>query len=467
MTVAAPGVGTGRRLEVSVEREGKGEGLDVELIERNGRIHADLKVGADVAAAQALQANGGISTNGFMLAGAGFIVTPEEAGRLEVDAPIKPYRNGRDLTDRPRGVQLIDLYGHDADEVRRRWPATYQWVLERVKPERDHNNRPRLREQWWLFGEVRKTLRRALNGLPRYIATGETAKHRIFQFLDADIAPDHMLIAIALDDGNSLGVLSSRVHVCWALAAGGRLGVGNDPRYNKSRCFETFPFPAATPAQQARIADLAEQIDAHRKRVLAAHDELTLTGLYNVLTRVGAGNTANCAALSAKEKLIHEKGLVAVLKSLHDELDAAVLDAYDWQDQPSDEQILERLVALNADRAAEEAQGHIRWLRPAFQAPGGAQAPIGLASTGAGRGAQPAAATVASAAAAAAQAWPASLPEQIAALAAALSGAPQSEAQLAARFNGRGRWKSRLPELLATLSTLGRARRLDDGRWMG
>jgi hypothetical protein len=340
-------------------------------------------------------------------------------------------------------------------------------VLERVKPERDHNNRPRLREQWWLFGEVRKTLRRALNGLPRYIATGETAKHRIFQFLDADIAPDHMLIAIALDDGNSLGVLSSRVHVCWALAAGGRLGVGNDPRYNKSRCFETFPFPAATPAQQARIADLAEQIDAHRKRVLAAHDELTLTGLYNVLTRVGAGNTANCAALSAKEKLIHEKGLVAVLKSLHDELDAAVLDAYDWQDQPSDEQILERLVALNADRAAEEAQGHIRWLRPAFQAPGGAQAPIGLASTGAGRGAQPAAATVASAAAAAAQAWPASLPEQIAALAAALSGAPQSEAQLAARFNGRGRWKSRLPELLATLSTLGRARRLDDGRWMG
>jgi hypothetical protein len=67
---------------------------------------------------KALQANGGISTNGFMLAGAGFIVTPEEAGRLEVDAPIKPYRNGRDLTDRPRGVQLIDLYGHDADEVR-------------------------------------------------------------------------------------------------------------------------------------------------------------------------------------------------------------------------------------------------------------------------------------------------------------------------------------------------------------
>ncbi len=52
-----------------------------------------------------------------------------------------------------------------------------------------------------------------------------------------------MLIAIASADALHLGVLSSAVHVHWALAAGGRLGVGNDPRYNKSRCFETFPFP--------------------------------------------------------------------------------------------------------------------------------------------------------------------------------------------------------------------------------
>jgi hypothetical protein len=459
MTVAAPGAGEGRRLEVSAEREGKGEGLEVELAECVGRIHADLKVGAEVTAARALCANGNLSNRGFQLFGAGFIVTPAETARLEADGPIKPYRNGRDLTDRPRGVSVIDLYGHEADEVRRRWPATYQWVLERVKPERDHNNREVRKRNWWLFGEPNPKLRKQLAGLPRYIATVETAKHRIFQFLDAAIAPDNKLVAIALDDAYSLGVLSSHVHVCWALAAGSWLGVGNDPVYVKSRCFEAFPFPAATPAQQARIADLAEQIDAHRKRALAAHDELTLTGLYNVLVKVGAGDTA----ISAKEKLIHEKGLVAVLKSLHEELDAAVLAAYGWHDTPSDEQILERLVALNAERAAEEAQGHIRWLRPAFQAPGSTQAPIGLASTGAGRGAQPAAA----AAAPAAQAWPASLPEQIAALAATLSGAPQSEAQLAARFSGRGRWKSRLPELLATLATLGRARRLDDGRWMG
>ncbi|MHB1427081.1 MAG: class I SAM-dependent DNA methyltransferase [Rhodocyclaceae bacterium] len=456
MTVGAPGSGKGRRLEVVSEREGKSEGLEVELTEHRGLIQADLSIGANIAAAQALRANGGISQRGFELGGAGFIVTPEQRAKLEADAPIKDYRNGRDLTDRPRGVQLIDLFGYDANEVRRRWPATYQHVLETVKPERQKNRDQKLRDNWWLHRRLREDLRQQLAGLPRYIASVETAKHRVFQFLDARIAPDNMLIAIALDNAYALGVLSCRVHVVWALATGGRLGVGNDPRYNKSRCFETFPFPAATAEQQARIADLAEQIDAHRKKVLAQHAELTLTGLYNVLAKVGAGRTA-------KEQAIYDKGLVAVLKSLHDDLDAAVLDAYGWHDQPADEQILERLVALNAARAAEEAQGHVRWLRPEFQNPRGAtQAGLGVSqATICDSHEEPATPQAPPAP------WPNTLPEQIAALANALTPAPQTEAELAARFAGKGKWKARLPELLATLATLGRARRLDDGRWMG
>jgi len=463
MTVAAPGSGEGRRLDVTAEREGKGEGLEVELTESSGAIHADLKVGADVTAAKALRANGGISSPGFKLHGAGFIVTPEEAARLEADAPIKDYRNGRDLTDRPRGVKLIDLFGYEADEVRRRWPATFQWVLERVKPERDHNKRASYRDNWWTFGEPRKDLRPALSGLPHYIATVETAKHRVFQFLDAEIAPDNKLIVIALDDAYWLGVLSSRVHVVWALASGTLLE--DRPVYNKGFCFETFPFPVATPAQQARIRDLAEQIDAHRKRVLAAHDDLTLTGLYNVLEKLRVG-----AGMTAKEKAIHDKGLVAVLKSLHEELDAAVLAAYGWHDQPADEQILERLVALNAERSAEEAAGTIRWLRPAFQAPGSTQAAIGLEPGDLGRRNQKsdgATSPLVPAPAPTQQAWPSTLPEQLATLAAALGSTPQTESQLAARFTGKGRWKSRLPDILAALEALGRARRLDDGRWLG
>jgi len=470
MTVAAPGVGEGRLLTVTAEREGSGEGLEVELAERSGLIHADLSIGANVAAVQALRANVGISSPGFKLHGAGFIVTPEEAARLDAEAPIKPYRNGHDLTDRPRGVMVIDLFGLSAEEVRARYPVTFQWVLERVKPEREHNNRASYRDNWWVFGEPRKDLRPMLANLPRYIATGETAKHRVFQFLDASVAPDNMLTAIALDDSYTLGVLSSRVHVAWALATGGRLGVGNDPRYNKSRCFEPFPFPAATPAQQARIGELAEQLDAHRKRVLAEHAELTLTGLYNVLEKLRHGEP-----LSAKDKLIHERGLVAVLQSLHDELDAAVLDAYGWNDLPNDATLLERLVALNAERHAEEAQGTIRWLRPAFQNPQSAQAKMAgmevvqptICDSHEEVGLPPS--PPAPSPRIAPQQWPQTLPDQVAAVARTLSSvaAPLTLEDLAAHFKGKGPWKKRLPQLLDTLVVLGKARVLEDGRWMG
>ena len=140
--------------------------------------------------------------------------------------------------------------------------------------------------------------------------------------------------------------------------------MGNDPRYLKTRCFEPFPFPAATDAQQARIRGLAEQLDSHRKRQQAQHPKLTLTDMYNVLEKLRAGEP-----LTAKDKTVHEQGLVSVLREIHDELDAAVCDAYGWPPALNDEEILARLVALNAERAAEEAQGHIRWLRPEYQAP--------------------------------------------------------------------------------------------------
>lgn len=80
-----------------------------------------------------------------------------------------------------------------------------------------------------------------------------------------------MLVCIASDQADLLGILSSRLHFAWALAQGGRLGYGNDPRYKNTRCFETFPFPDATPEQRQRIGDLAERLDAHRKRQLEAH----------------------------------------------------------------------------------------------------------------------------------------------------------------------------------------------------
>jgi hypothetical protein len=462
MTVGDTGTEPGRLFTVTSENQGGEDSVDVVLRETIGRINADLTVGADLTRASALQANARISSPGFKLHGAGFIVTPEEAAALGLgDSPgletrIRPYRNGRDLTDRPRGVLVIDLFGLAAEDVRRNYPTVYQWLLERVKPERDHNNRASYRDNWWTFGEPRRDLRPALAGLPRYIATVETAKHRTFQFLDASIASDNMLIAIGSDDAYYLGVLSSLVHVTWALAAGGTLE--DRPRYNKSRCFEPFPFPSATPEQQARIRDLAEQLDAHRKRQQAAHPELTLTGMYNVLEKLRRGEV-----LSAKDKAIHSAGLVSVLKSLHDELDRAVLDAYGWSDlglKPDPQTLLQRLVALNAERTAEEARGQVRWLRPEFQNPGATQARMAEVELP-----QEVSVSAPTTPKTEKLPWPATLPEQVALVARVLaeSTMPLTEAALAARFTGRGAWKKRLPQLLETLVALGRARRVGDG----
>ncbi|MBL9184141.1 MAG: class I SAM-dependent DNA methyltransferase [Verrucomicrobiaceae bacterium] len=290
MTVGAAGQHEGELQNVETEFPADNGEVLVTLSALRGRINPDITIGAAITSMTDMTSNAGLSVNGMMLAGSGFLVPSEDVASLglgtvaDLEKHVRPYRNGRDLTDEPRNVWVIDFFGLSDEEARSKFPAAYQWILSRVKPERDNNARPRLKQVWWQFAEVRKTLRAALAGLPRYIATVETAKHRIFQFLDSKIVPDHMLIAIALDDAFHLGVLSSRVHRLYALSAGGTLE--DRPRYNKSRCFDPFPFPVCGEAEKERIRALAEELDAHRKRVQAQHPGLTLTGMYNVLEKL-------------------------------------------------------------------------------------------------------------------------------------------------------------------------------------
>ena len=409
---------------------------------------------------------------------------------------------------------VIDAYGLSVEQLRSQHPAVFQRLVERVKPERDAKGSSKdgagYAANWWLFGKPRQEMRRQLGGLPRYIVTVETSKHRTFQFLDASVLPDNKLVAVALSDAWQLGVLSSAIHAPWALATGSWLGVGNDPVYVKSRCFETFPFPSddtgLTPALSERIRQLAEQLDAHRKARQAAFESVTLTGLYNVLHKLRRGEPLN-----AKDKALHEQGLVSVLQSLHDELDAAVLMAYGWSDLGAvpwsdeaaraawTETLLERLVALNAKRAAEEAAGTVRWLRPEFQDPARRAAAVAAlapqpeqagiagvetkaeaearadeaeaveADTGAGSGGEAAPRTVATTAATATtQPWPSTLPEQVRAVAQLLgaSPAPLPLPAIEASFKGKGPWKKGLPRILDTLEALGRARQ-EGGGWRG
>ena len=523
MTVAARDAGMGRLNEVIDEQEAADESIAVTLRERLGQINPDLSLGANLTASRSLIANSGLSYRGVTLMGSGFWVSPGDPLVTAEPAALKPLRNGKDIVDSPRGCYAIDFFGLNLEEARSQFPQSFQRVVDCVRPERMQSQRASYREKWWQFAEARPDLRKAIEDLPRYIATAMTAKHRTFVFVKSGVLPDQGLIAIGQRDAMTFGVLSSRVHVLWSLSSGGKLGVGNDPRYNNSRCFDPFPFPTATPDQQARIAKLAEAIDAHRKRQQAAHEDVTLTGIYNVLERLrtlslaksltptplpggeglDAATTSASAApplasppgrgrrgapgegLSPKERSLHEHGLVSVLASLHDELDTCVLEAYGWSDlapalvgkpggtlpldDPDEAQaaaqaeLLTRLVALNAERASEEARGLVRWLRPEFQNPLGVkastseqiEADLGNVLTPGrspgGRGEK--------------RPWPGELPAQVRAVADVLAAArgPLSIEQIAACFNGRGTWKVRLPQLLETLTAIGQARVTDAG----
>jgi hypothetical protein len=500
MTVGAAGAREGELLKVLREALLPDGSNGVSFSAQRGVVNADLTIGANVLGVASLEANSEICNVGVIPHGEGFVLSPEQATTFESSPGgrtlLKRYANGRDVNARPRSALVIDTQGFTSDRLRVEQPHIYQWLLERVKPERDQNPRATRRINWWLFGENHPRMRASIAGLARFIATVLTSKHRTFSFLPGGVLPDQTLVVVGSEDAAVLGVLSSGVHVRWALSAGGRLGVGNDPRYNKSRCFEPFPFPnlADQPTLAAQIAATAEELDAHRKRQQAAHATLTLTDMYNVLDALRLGR-----ALTVKEKLTHTNGLVSVLAELHDRLDALVLQAYGWADlapalvgrpggtlpwpekpaaqAAAEEELLVRLVALNAERALEESRGTVRWLRPEFQDParrGAAALPVATqdemdlgvddaaplpAKTKAGKAAKPAAANVK-------RPWPNTLPEQMRGVAGVLTATarPIGIDVIEAAFTGRGPWKRRIPQILEALAALGRAR-VVNGLW--
>jgi hypothetical protein len=458
MTVGEANTGGLARLG-HVTAEESSERVVVEF-DHTGRINADLSGGVNLDAAVTLEANSGLSSPGVQLYGAGFIVTAEEAAQLRAVARddraraiIHPYLNGRDLMGSSRHVFGIDFFGYGKEEACALHPEAFQRVLNRVKPERDQNRREAIRDKWWRFGWERPVWREAVAGLRRFISTPETAKHRVFVFLETPTLPDNMLTNFALEDAYFLGVLSSRIHVVWSLATGGTLE--DRPRYNKTVCFDPFPFPTATEAQQTRIGDLAERLDTHRKRQQAQHPKLTLTDCYNILEKLRAGS-----ALTPKEQTTHEEGIVSVLRQLHDDLDAAVAAAYGLPVTATDEEILAFLCKLNTERAAEERSGLIRWLRPSFQHPEATTTQPTL-GTGDTEATAPAKGKTAGK-----LPWPKTLAEQAQAVRAALATAagPTDAAGLATQFKSAR--VDRIAELLATLSSLGQARTLPNGQYM-
>lgn len=462
MTVAQSGSDDGELREVVGE-----SGLDTDeptlaFSPKWGRVNPDLSVGADVANAHPLLANRGLAHQGIIPVGEGFRLDLCDLRALRLDPErlppvVRPYLNGRDLVQRPETRFIIDLFGFGQAEARRLYPDLFSIVLERVKPQRDLVNRAKTREHFWIFAEPRSRMRDAMSGLRTQLLTTRTAKHRIFQPMATAVLPDTKVVAIAMEDLSALTVLSSRSHLAWAARTGGWLGVGNDHTYNHSECFETFPFPVMSEAGKARLRDLGEELDTTRKTVQAEHPDLTLTGLYNVMEKVRSGDP-----LDTRDEDIKARGRVLILKELHDQIDRATADAYGWPHDLTDDQILERLVALNAERAKEEAAGYVRWLRPDYQIPRFAKAAAAPKTGQLDLGEKVVAIDRAL------PAFPKDKGEQVMAIRAVLQafGRPMDAAAVARAFKGGGkRIEQRVVQALSTLVRYGEITVLQDGTY--
>ena len=460
MTAASRKGVAGKLLIIASESKGRGQMPSVSFDERTTVIHSDLSGGVDVTRAALLQSNAGLAFMGVIPVGTGFRLDEGSnsavAAELAGSAYLRDYLGGSDLTDNVAASPIIDVSAINEGDLKSSFPRTYQYLWDAVKPGRDVAERDNHRIHWWRFGEPRVEMRQAISELDRYIATTETSKHRTFSFLNRTILPDQKLRVIALTDGYSLGVLSSRIHVVWSDATGGRQGVGNDPVYNHPYTFEKFPFPNQPDASlKTRISTEAEELDVFRKRVLADSPDLTLTELYNVLDALRDGRE-----LTREQHDVYDRGVVSVLRQHHDDINRTVAEAYGWGEEwvagtLTDDLILSRLVALNRERAIEEDNGLIRWLRPFYQAPDYA-AP---ASAGLDLGERLQSSTDNLIP------WPSTLPEQVGAVQSILaaSGGPLAAQDVARNF--RNKRASTVRPVLDALAGLGMARRTTDGRY--
>ncbi|WP_327436663.1 class I SAM-dependent DNA methyltransferase [Sinorhizobium meliloti] len=384
-----------------------GENADTIRIREVPHITSRLHAAANLTTVRPLLSNSELCFQGVVPAGSGFKLNASEAARFPEQELLKRYLIGRDLTQNDSRTRILDAFQISLGDLKERYPATYQHLLERVLPEREHNSRESYRRLWWIFAEPRPSMRAAMASLDTFIGTPYTSKHRLFTLIEGGTIPDAMVYAIAVSSSAVLATLSGRVHVLWALVFGGTLE--DRPRYNNTQTFDPFPFPLCLDprmplsdplfAQQERLRELGNRLFIFRRDRLAEHSFLTMTGLYNALERLReVENGADVPPFTDAEREVHQAGLISVLKEIHDDIDQAVLTAYGWDDlipelvgkpgatllsphktqgqEQAEEELLTRLVALNNERAAEERRGLMRWLRPDYQIPKlGAKAP--------------------------------------------------------------------------------------------
>ena len=187
-----------------------------------------------------------------------------------------------------------------------RYPAALALVRERVKPERDANRDKGFREHWWRFGRPRGEMRKAIDGLSRYIAGNAQGKRFLFCWVDHSVCPSNLTNVFAFDDDYAMGVLTSSIHGAWAHSEKSTLE--DRPRYTPTSCFETFPWPQPDERGRESIGQLSRELIECRQAICMEED-IGLTDFYN---RV-------------------DEGAWVEIRDLHRRLDEEVAAAYGWE----------------------------------------------------------------------------------------------------------------------------------------
>jgi type II restriction/modification system DNA methylase subunit YeeA len=341
-------------------------------------INADLTTGLDLTKAKSLKENVGAAFLGIQKSGPfdipgavarEWVALPANPNGVSNSQVLRPYWNGDDITGRPRDVWFIDLplglseadaalyekpYAHiatTADEGGK--------LVRQLRAELGERAGPR----WWEPHWPRSDMRAKIAGRERYLATPETALHRLFVWLHGKVLADKNLIVIPDADDVVFGILQSNAHSLWTLRKGSDLQ--DRPRYTHTSVFATFPFPegltpnipAADYADDPRavaIAEAARDLNAKREAWLNPAD------LVRIEPEVVPGYPDRILPVSDEAaKVLKTRTLTNLynqrpewLAMAHHRLDAAVAAAYGWPADLTDDQVLEHLFALNQERAA-------------------------------------------------------------------------------------------------------------------
>jgi type II restriction/modification system DNA methylase subunit YeeA len=343
-----------------------------------------------------------------------WLSAPNPHGKPNSDV-LKPWVNGNALVTTRRAFWIVDAGLERTEAHMSGYVLPFDHVVKLVKPDRATNKELRTQKNYWIHKRPGPDLRVLLANQQRCLAVVRHSKHLVFSWIPTAILPDDGIYVFAREDDEFFGVLASGIHRVWALAQGTQVREKESGfRYTPETCFETFPFPFAlkeplppgesTPQSEIDAAhhyfmakeDAAPYGEAsHRAAIAAAANSLndlrerwlnppewthTVTLEFSgsvggpwarfidsttVEAKTGVGTVryprlkprdAKAAAELKKRTLTalyNERP--AWLDHAHRKLDAAVAAAYGWPADLSDEQILERLLALNLRRAAVES----------------------------------------------------------------------------------------------------------------